>query len=118
MAQDRPQADDLLRTVRAFIESLGPDIPQARRFDARVAIHLLGIVERDGNQAAGYDLAETDRLRALLGRDGGLAELNAELCRRIRAGDFDADWDTLLSHVAETVTDKVRIVDPRRLADE
>jgi len=117
MAQDRPQADDLIRTVRAFIERLAPDIPQAQQFDARVAVHLLGIVEREDNEAAGYDAAETDRLRRLLGRDGDLADLNTELCRRIRAGEFDDDWGAMLDHVAETMTDKVRIVDPRRLAD-
>jgi len=117
MAQDRPQADDLLRTVREFVESLAPDLPRGRQFDAKVALHLLGIVEREGQAAAGYDAAEADRLRRLLGRDGNLADLNTDLCRRIRAGDFDDDWDAVLAHVSETVTDKVRIVDPRRLAD-
>jgi hypothetical protein len=118
MSQDRPQADDLIRTVREYIERLAPDLPQAQRFNARVAVHLLGIVEREGNEAADYDAAETDRLRRLLGGDGDLADLNTELCHRIRAGDFDDDWDAMLAHVAETVTNKVRIVDPRRLADK
>ena len=116
MAQDRPSADNLIDTVRAFLETLLPDLEGDARFRTRVSIHLLGIVARELRDAPGYDREEAERLGALLGGAGDLAALNERLSAAIRRGDFDARWDEVMDHVRKTVEDKVRIVRPERLA--
>lgn len=117
MAQDRPAAGDLLDAVREFLEELLSTLEGDARFKTRVSIHLLGVLAREGQHEAAHTTAELARLRELLGRpDGELADLNAELARRIRAGAFDAEGEAVFSHVLRTVANKLRIVNPRHLA--
>jgi hypothetical protein len=46
--------------------------------------------------------------------DGSLGDLNRELCRRIRAGDFDERFDDVLAVVADGVGQQLRIAAPPR----
>lgn len=116
MAQDRPDAAELLDTVRQFLEELLPSLAGDARFKTRVSIHLLGILAREERDEADFAAAERTRLRQLLGRaDGELAQLNEELARRIRTGALDTEDPALFAHVLRTVEDKVRIVNPTRL---
>ncbi len=115
MAQDRPTARNLLETIQGFLEELLPALEGEARFKTRVSIHLLGIVARETTDAAAFDTDERSRLRALLGRDGQLPELNAQLAQQIRSGHLDARAEEVMAHVLRTVEDKVRIVNPRHL---
>src|SRR3546814_14228088 len=56
--------------------------------------------------------SERIRLRALLGRDGTLEELNWELCRRIADGSLGLDDPDLVDHLRQTTLDKVAIDQP------
>ena len=114
MAQDRPDAQNALDTVRAFLETLLPTLEGEARFHTRVSIHLLEIVSRELELGREFDRREREALVALLGREGGLDELNRELATRIRSGDLEGE--EVFSHVLERIEEKLRIVNPRRLA--
>ncbi len=118
MSQDRPSVSELLEAVRDFLmrEAL-PGLDDVPAFHARVAANVLGIIERELALGPAADQAERQRLAALLDRDDPLEALNAELCRGIRAGDFDQHPDALLAHLRAMVIDKLRISNPRYLAD-
>jgi len=112
MSQDRPSASDLLRTVREHMDHLGARLEGADRYQALVAAHLLGIVERELALAVASDEAEHRRLAGFLGTAGTAAELRRDLCRQIRAGALDARWPELVELVLDEVVNKVRIVRP------
>ncbi len=116
MTQDRPTASELLEAVREFLErDVVPDTEGRLSFHARVAANVVGIVQREIEQAPALDAAEHERLRALLGHDGTLADLGAELARRIRDESLDDRRTEVLAHVRETVRAKLLVANPRYL---
>ncbi len=112
MAQDRPSAVNLLETVSQFLRELMPRVEGADRFHTRVSIHLLDLVARELRDGAKLDAAEHERLSRLLGTDGSLETLNAELARAIRAGELDDRHAETFEHVLRTVEDKLSVVNP------
>ena len=114
MAQDRPSAGELLEAVREFLEREVLPTGEARRqFLARVSVNALAIVERELVLGAAADTRELGRLRALLGQDGELSELNAALAAAIRAGRFDERDGRLMAHLKATTADKLAIANPK-----
>jgi hypothetical protein len=116
MAQYQPDLNDLLHTVRAFLEDVGPRLGEGDRYQARVAAFLVGVAERElaGGEAA--DRAFEARLGALLGFPGDIANLTGRLCEAIRSGELDGRWDETVALVLGDVVDKVKIVRPDHLA--
>ena len=110
---DQPSMRELVEAVRDFIEQRAmPELKGHTAFHARVAANALAIVARElelGPQAA---KAERERLRALLGCDGTLEQMNRELCRRIRDGAFTLDTPGLAEHLTATTREKVAIDQP------
>ncbi len=110
---DRPTKLELLAAVRAFIDrELLPELEGVRRFHARVASNVLGIVSREIELEGPALRARYARLAELLGSESSpaselgaldrqLEELERELVQRIRAGDADASpWRAdLLAHL-------------------
>jgi hypothetical protein len=89
-----------------------PELKGHTAFHARVSANALGIVARqlrDGEAAAAR---EKVGLIALLGHDGGLEELNRELCLKIRSGAIDLETPGFKEHLASTTKDKVLIDQP------
>lgn len=116
MAQDRPTVAELLEATREFLDSEALGALSGRTaFLGRVAVNVLAMIEREIALGPEADRRERARLVALLGREGELGELNAELARRIRHGHFDHQPEALLAHLRETVTDKLKIANPRYL---
>ena len=110
---DQPSMRELVDAVREFLETRAmPELKGHTAFHARVAANALAIVVRELEQGPGAGSAELDRLRKLVGRDGTLEELNRELCRRIRAGEFKLETPGLADHLEETTRDKVAIDQP------
>jgi hypothetical protein len=118
MSQDRPSINDLLLTVKQFLDDTGPKMEGEAKYHAQVSSYLLGICERELRLGEGFDNEERRRLAAFLGKDGSLTDLTAELCARIRSGGYDARWDEALELVLQDTIDKVRIVRPGVLAPE
>jgi hypothetical protein len=132
--QDRPTALELLDAARQFLEEQAvPALDGPRQFHARVAANVLAIVGRELRDGDGYLRAEWTRLTALM-RPGDaptdpparaeelrdtVTALNVELSARVRAADADTGTfrAAVLAHLRATVDDKLRIANPRYLAD-
>jgi hypothetical protein len=118
--QDRPTHDELLGAVERFLrDDVMPNIAGARAFHARVAANAIGIVRRELALEDEQLAREWAGLDALLGRAElpsgraalreAIAQRNAELCDRIRAGDAS---DAVVAHVTQTVRDKLLVTNP------
>jgi hypothetical protein len=111
--QDRPDAHELLEAVREFLmRDALPALEGRVRLHARVAANVVALVQRELALAPASDAAERARLEALLGRAGTLAQLNAELVRRIRAGELALDHAPLLEHLWATTLEKLAVDNP------
>jgi hypothetical protein len=115
MTQYQPAIDDLLRTVREFITSLGPSLTGEQKYHALVASYLLTICERELTAGPGYDRAEAAALTKFLKADGPLDALRMELCKGIRSGKFDGQSDALLKLLLDETVNNVRVVRPDHL---
>lgn len=114
--QDRPSGAELLEAIREWIErEAAPALGGRAGYHARVVANALAILEREALLGPGFDAAERERLRSLLGRDGTLEDLNRELARRIRDGSLDDRMDSVVAHVRRTVRNKLEIANPRWL---
>ena len=102
-----PTARELIESVREFLEADVLAATEGRtRFHTRVAINVLGMVERE--------LASGDRPRACaeLGYDD-----DAGLARAIRAGEFDDDMERLRTALLGEVWYDLRIANPAHMAE-
>lgn len=112
--QNRPTAAELIGAVATFLESdVMPGLQGAVRFQCRVSVNALRIVERELDQVPGLDAAEVTRLTELLGATGDIEELNLALCQRIQDGDIAIDDPDLLAHLKQTTLGKASIDNPR-----
>lgn len=131
--QDRPTAAELLDATRDFVQGeVAAAVEERRlRFRALIAANLLAIVEREEALGHGQLAAEQVRLMELLGHrrptdpvprseqlGAEVAALSAELCRRIRSGEFDTPgrFEPALAHCRSTVEEKLAIANPKYLA--
>jgi len=73
---------------------------------------MVEIVRRHLELAPAAEAQELQRLRALLQRDGSLAELNALLCARIADGRVGLDTPGPAEHVWQTTLDKLTVDQP------
>ena len=115
MTQDAPSIDELLVTVREFVQEITPQLDGRDRYHAQCAVYLLDIVRRELGADATDETVEQAMLARYLG-DGatgaaGLAALAAE----IRSGRLDARFDELLADLTRQVVGKVRITRPDQL---
>jgi len=128
--QDRPTYDELLAAVERFLsQEIVPNTEGARRFHARVAANVLGIVRRELEREEEQLAAEWAGLDGLLepakppeGRAAlreALGARRAELCERIRAGEADAGpfREAVISQVRRTIRDKLLVSNPRWLGE-
>ena len=86
---DQPSGADILGAVARYLrETLLPKLPPDAVFHTRVAANAVDLVRRQLEQGEALEQEELERLRALLGADGALADLNRKLCERIAAGEL------------------------------
>ncbi len=117
MPHSRPAASDLLAIVQDYLDTeIAPQVSKLHQFQLKIVARVLSTVRRELELGPAADAAEAARLRALLGHDGSLEELNAELARAIRAGDFAVDDPALLAHLREGIEAALRINNPKWLA--
>jgi hypothetical protein len=104
---DAPDLDGLVVAVREFLSAeLEPELEGRLRYQLKVAIHVLEIVERE------LRLGEEHRARhaALLERLGYGDD--AELSAAIRSGGLDDDLDELARELRLVVADKLEVARP------
>ena len=112
--QDQPTSADLVGAVADFIRNHAmPQLTGHAAFHARVAANALDIVKRELEIAPDANAEELSRLKALLGKEGSLEELNRELCARIFSGDLTLDTQGLKDHLWATTLAKLAIDQPK-----
>jgi hypothetical protein len=114
MPNSRPVAPDMLAVIREWLErEILPGLADDRKFLMRVAVNMLATVERELRDGPALDIAETARLRALLGRDGALDELNRTLCAEIAAGRRGFDDAALVQHLRQSLATALAVNNPK-----
>src|SRR4051794_2505705 len=114
---DRPTAAELVVAVREYLErDVMPATEGRVSFHARVAVNVLGMVERELTLGAEQREAERARLVGLLGHDGTVRELTEELAAGIRAGTIDHRRTDVLACVKATVAAKLAVANPGYIA--
>jgi hypothetical protein len=129
--QDRPTALELLAAVREFLQGeAAPALNDPRlRFRTLIAANVVAVVERELAGEADRLAEEWRRLAALDGDEtapppvlddlrAGIDARRRDLCRRIQAGEADAEpWRTAVwSYARWSVEEKLRVANPRYLA--
>ncbi|UWU71351.1 DUF6285 domain-containing protein [Bradyrhizobium sp. NC92] len=111
--QDEPTPIELTKSVADFLRNdITPLISGHQAFKLRVAINILDLVTRQLTREAGSDAKEVERLRALLGIDGSVMELNRALADRIAKGEVDLATPGLTEHLWATTMDKLAVDQP------
>ncbi|WP_439363805.1 DUF6285 domain-containing protein [Bradyrhizobium sp. DASA03005] len=111
--QDEPTPIELTKSVADFLRNdITPLISGHQAFKLRVAINILDLVTRQLTREAGSDAKEVARLRALLGIDGSVTELNRVLAERIAKGEVDLATPGLAEHLWATTMDKLAVDQP------
>ncbi|MDN4987754.1 hypothetical protein KUL72_25875 [Bradyrhizobium arachidis] len=111
--QDEPIPIELTKAVSDFLRNdIIPLISGHQAFKLRVAINILDLVTRQLTQEEGSDAREVERLRALLGMDGSVTDLNRVLAERIAKGEVDLATPGLAEHLWQTTMDKLAVDQP------
>lgn len=111
--QDEPTPVELTKAVADFLRGdIAPLISGHQAFKLRVAINILDLVTRQLTREEASDAAEVERLRALLGLDGSVSELNRALAERIAKGEVDLATPGLAEHLWATTMDKLAVDQP------
>jgi hypothetical protein len=107
---DRPTAQELVEAVREFLERDVMAATEGRvQFHTRVAVNVLGMVQRELELGPEQAAAHRARLDAV-----GFTD-EAELAAAIRSGDVDDRYDEIKAAVTATVTDKLDVANPKYL---
>lgn len=111
--QDEPTPIELTKAVADFLRNdITPLISGHQAFKLRVAINILDLVTRQLTREEGSDAKEVERLRALLGIEGSVTDLNRALAERIAKGEVDLATPGLAEHLWATTMDKLAVDQP------
>lgn len=111
--QDEPTPAELVKAVADFLRNdIAPLIAGHQAFKLRVGINALDLVVRQLTLAGQGEVAELARLKALLGADGSLFDLNRLLADQIASGAIDLSAPGLQDHLWQTTLDKLAVDQP------
>jgi hypothetical protein len=111
--QDTPDPTEILSAVATLMrETIMPLLSGHPNYQVRVAANALDLVRRQIELQAGYDAAEHERLKALLGVDGSLDELNQALCEAIESHRLTLETPGLAEHLWATTMAKLAVDQP------
>jgi aminoglycoside phosphotransferase (APT) family kinase protein len=112
-ALDLPPVDELVASVRDFLRGDVAGATQGRTsFLARVAANSLDVALRELALGAAHRARQSERLRALLGREGELDALRTALCERLRDGSLALDAPGLADYLRESAVNQLAIDQP------
>lgn len=113
MTQYRPAMDNLLTTVRQFLDDLAPQLDGETKYKTQVCAFLLAVCHRELAAGDAPDIADQAAWSSLLdGAQGSTDDLSRSLCAKIRMGSFDAEFDRVLDVVLARTTEAARLVRP------
>jgi hypothetical protein len=107
-----PKAQELTTAVTRWIDEVRPGLDPRNAFLARVAANVLGVIGRELTLGPAAQAAATERLTVVLDYQGSFEDLNADLCRRLRAGEMTAETPGLLAALKANVLDQLAIDQP------
>jgi len=111
--QDEPTPIELIKAVADFLRTeIAPAIKGHNAFKLRVGINALDLVTRQLALEGPTDAAEAVRLKALLGVDGSVMELNRALAEKIAKGEIDLNTPGLKEHLWQTTLAKLAVDQP------
>lgn len=111
--QDEPTPIELTKAVADFLRNdIAPLISGHQAFNLRVAVNILDLVTRQLAREEGSNAKEVERLRALLGLEGSVTDLNRALAERIAKGEVDLATPGLAEHLWATTMDKLAVDQP------
>ena len=111
--QDQPNPSEIILAVARFLKGeVAPALTGHLSFQSRVAANALEMMARQLELAPAADAAELERLKTMLGIDGDLISLNAELSRRIREREIDPSAPNLIDHLWTVTMDKLAVDQP------
>jgi len=111
--QDEPTPTELIKAVADFLRTeITPAINGHNAFKLRVGINALDLVTRQLTLQGPGEAAEAVRLKALLGIDGSIMELNRALAEKIASGEVDLNTPGLKEHLWQTTMDKLAVDQP------
>jgi hypothetical protein len=111
--QDQPTPGEMLKTVAEFLRSAGPKQAQPHiAYQVRVAANVLDLVARELAIAPVENTLEAGRLRAILGRDGSLEELNTAFAEALDRGTLSMLTPEVRDHLWATTLAKLSIDQP------
>jgi uncharacterized protein DUF6285 len=111
--QDEPTPSELIKAVADFLRTeIMPAIKGHNAFKLRVGINALDLVTRQLALEGPSDAAEAVRLKALLGIDGSVMELNRALAEKIARGEMDLKTPGLKDHLWQTTLAKLAVDQP------
>lgn len=116
MPRSLPDATILLQAAADYLRNeLLPTLDGYHAFQTRVTINVLDTVRRELEHGPAIDAAERQRLVALLGREGGLEELNDMLVAQIGNGEIALDDPALRQHIRRSLEEALSINNPKWL---
>jgi hypothetical protein len=111
--QDQPNPSEVIGAVAEFLRNtVIPKADPLVAFQARVAVNALEMMRRQLDLAPAEEAAELERLKTILGHDGSLGELNAELAIKIADGALDLTAPGLRDHLWATTLAKLAVDQP------
>lgn len=117
MGENAPSAGELIQAVIEYLAlTVRPALSGYAAFESLISIRLLQIAAAEFELGPAVRSAEGARLRALLGREGDLDELNAGLVELIRSEPLTgARRSAVLEHLRLSAEDRLRIANPAYL---
>lgn len=111
--QDHPHPSEIIAAVARFLKAeVIPELTGRTAFNTRVAANALEMMTRQLETQPAAEAAELESLKAILGADGELATLNAELARRLAAGELDLTTPGVADHLWITTLAKLYVDQP------
>ena len=107
-----PLTEELALAVAAWIDQIRPSLDPRNAFLARVAANAMATIGRELTQGPAAEAQAVARMSELLGHAGTHAELNTELCARIRAGELTVETSGLLAALQVMARDQIVIDQP------
>ena len=111
--QDHPHPSEIIAAVARFLKAeVIPELTGRTAFNTRVAANALEMMTRQLETQPAAEGVELESLKAILGVDGDLATLNAELARRLAAGELDLAAPGVADHLWTTTLAKLYVDQP------
>jgi hypothetical protein len=116
MPSSIPDAPTLLGAAIKYLEDeLMPALEGYHRFKTRVTINVLNTLRCELELRGQQSADEHSRLVELLGHEGALAELSAELAEKIRTGAFSIEDEQTRDHIRRSLQEALSINNPNWL---